>query len=89
MAGDAAIDEGAIAPIVGFLLLNQEAADAFGIGVLGFYMSESMIRQGRTPLVLLANACIFRDRSVPFAFRPLIPMNGIRLRTPVILSTFV
>lgn len=29
-----------VAPIVSYLLLNQEAADAFGTGVLGFYMSE-------------------------------------------------
>lgn len=29
-----------VAPIVAFLLMNQEAADAFGTGVLGFYMGE-------------------------------------------------
>lgn len=32
--------EGAVAPIAAYLLLNQEAADKFGTGVLGFYMSE-------------------------------------------------
>lgn len=29
-----------IAPTVAYLILNQEAADAFGTGVLGFYMSK-------------------------------------------------
>lgn len=35
-------DEG-IAPIVAYLVLNEEAADAFGTGVLGFYMSECAV----------------------------------------------
>lgn len=41
MPGDAAEgkEEGA-APTVACLMLNQEAADSFGTGVLGFYMSE-------------------------------------------------
>lgn len=29
-----------IAPTVAYLILNEEAAGAFGTGVLGFYMSE-------------------------------------------------
>lgn len=33
-------EAGGAAPTVAYLLLNQEAADAFGTGVLGFYMSE-------------------------------------------------
>lgn len=32
--------EEGIAPTVAYLVLNQEAADAFGTGVLDFYMSE-------------------------------------------------
>lgn len=35
-------EEGAgVAPTVAYLVLNQEAADAFGTGMLGFYMGES------------------------------------------------
>lgn len=33
-------EEGGVAPTVAYLVLNEEAADAFGTGVLGFYMSE-------------------------------------------------
>lgn len=32
--------EEGVAPTVAYLVLNEEAADAFGTGVLGFYMSE-------------------------------------------------
>ena len=32
-----------VAPIVAYLLLNEEAAGAFGKGVLGFYMSELVL----------------------------------------------
>lgn len=32
-----------IAPTVAYLLLDQEAADAFGPGVLGFYMSKCSV----------------------------------------------
>lgn len=38
-----------VAPIVAYLLLNQEAADAFGPGVLGFYMSECPGIEGHGP----------------------------------------
>ncbi|CAM9099437.1 unnamed protein product [Scytosiphon promiscuus] len=34
-----------IAPTVAYLVLNQEAADAFGTGVLGFYMSKGLVRR--------------------------------------------
>lgn len=40
MPGDASGGEGGVAPTVAYLLMNQEAADAFGTGVLGFYMSK-------------------------------------------------
>ncbi len=33
-------EEEGVAPTVAYLVLNEEAADAFGTGVLGFYMSE-------------------------------------------------
>lgn len=33
------VEEG-VAPTVAYLVLNEEAADAFGTGVLGFYESE-------------------------------------------------
>eukprot|EP00752_Nemacystus_decipiens_P001221 g1221.t1 len=41
-------EEGAqdgIAPTVAYLVLNEEAADAFGKGVLGFYMSKGLVRR--------------------------------------------
>lgn len=38
--GEEKSSEGAAAPTVAYLLLDQEAADKFGTGVLGFYMSE-------------------------------------------------
>lgn len=38
-------DTEGIAPTVAYLLLDQEAADAFGPGVLGFYMSKGLVRR--------------------------------------------
>lgn len=37
------VEEG-LAPTVAYLVLNEEAAEAFGAGVLGFYMSECEVR---------------------------------------------
>ena len=37
------VEEG-LAPTVAYLVLNEEAAEAFGAGVLGFYMSECKVR---------------------------------------------
>ncbi|CAM9675844.1 unnamed protein product [Ectocarpus fasciculatus] len=34
-----------IAPTVAYLVLNEEAAGAFGTGVLGFYMSKGLVRR--------------------------------------------
>lgn len=36
-----------IAPTVAYLLLDQEAADMFGMGVLGFYMSKWRVSGGQ------------------------------------------
>lgn len=46
MTGDADGGESGFSPTVAYLLMNQEAADAFGTGVLGFYMSKYMDSQG-------------------------------------------
>lgn len=46
-----------VAPIVAYLLLSQEAADAFGTGVLGFYKSKCPGIRGRGGwLVLILNS---------------------------------
>ena len=49
-----------IAPTVAYLLLNQEAVDAFGTGVLGFYMSKCSVGGERREhvVVLWANGWV-------------------------------
>lgn len=49
-------EEGA-APTVAYLVLNEEAADAFGTGVLGFYMSECEVTTRVTCIVLCCIEC--------------------------------
>lgn len=51
-------DEG-IAPTVAYLVLNEEAADAFGTGVLGFYISERAVRYTLVSVCMDGGGCCF------------------------------